>query len=261
MFIGGYFYQIVLTCLTFVNSSYNNTTDTTINIAACGCTYEIPLMGLNWISEIFSNLKYLIGLSYVGLFAIFISSCFFSKYIMRLCYTFYNIIYRSTMIILRAIFIILACQTGHGSKNALLENLSNRYDCVVLFLWYTFLFENTNILAFYFKGQQITMKRIVHILCTLLLLVQCIYGYVYFPIILLLVVHYSELIKDFLNLLSGTSIFASYIYGIFMPLMLNFAMYYSIYNMGCSRMLTNVSELIIPISFVMVSNYNAYHVI
>lgn len=128
---------------------------------------------INFILSGFLYLVPILMMAYFMTLAIFSMCCFFvSKSTMLKFYNYYNFIYRFVMIILRCVFIHIIISSN------ILDAPQQLIYCINYLLMDILFVEHSNLITFYLRNQQFTMRRIIYVLCCVSLMIQsfCIDG-------------------------------------------------------------------------------------
>jgi len=200
---------------------------------------------MDFYSRIIINLFCLV-ISYLSIFGLCIFKFFFKKF--KTWYNIYGIIYRTIMIVVKAVF-VYSFYDLMVKNNYSFSNMKNDTHNLNFMLVNIFVIEISNIIAIILRGLTITPKRLAYIFCCSALLLQSIIGYAYLPILILFGNHVCDLLKDIIYIFTKNKSYVTYIYVFIKPILLYDIIWHSVNNINY------LLELFIPISVLFVSFY------
>ncbi|AGF85178.1 hypothetical protein QJ854_gp604 [Moumouvirus goulette] len=138
----------------------------------------------NYITE-HIKYQYFMNSSFILLFLIAISSYFFKKSNKICLHKTHNVLYRISLILLRLEFICGYFMHGRQSDNFIINILMT-----------IFMYELTNIISVVFGGHVITTRRIIHMFCHLIPLLQTLFIGDMLSILYMYIHHCCDIMRD-----------------------------------------------------------------
>ncbi|AGC02085.1 hypothetical protein H012_gp372 [Acanthamoeba polyphaga moumouvirus] len=147
----------------------------------------------NYITE-YIKCQYFMNSSFIILFLIIISPYFFNKPNRTYLQKTHNILYRISLILLRLEFICSYYIHYRQPDNFIINKLMT-----------IFMFELTNIITVVFTGHLITTRRIVHMFCHLIPLLQVLFIGDMLSIIYMYIHHFCDIMRDINGLIYNSA--------------------------------------------------------